>query len=144
MKRLVLFLLVAAAFVPLTLHAKPSFDAIVAKDENSKPSTSFSSDVDQVMVFFHSKGTKSGDKVRIAWIAEDVGDAAPKDYKIDEASFDLEKDDGDGGGKISRPTNGWPIGKYRAEIYAGDTLATSVKFSITGGDKKKDAAEDAD
>lgn len=144
MKHFVFALLCAALLMPLTSEAKPAFEAVVAKDEDSKPTKSFSSDVDQVMVFFHSKGTKAGDKVRIAFVAEDVGDAAPKNYKIDESSFDLDKDDGSGGGKVSRPTNGWPLGKYRAEIYYGDQLATSVNYTIADNDKKKDAAEDAD
>lgn len=144
MKRFALALAVAAAFLPLISLAKPSFEAVVAKDEDSKPTTSFSSDVEQVMVFFHSKGTKAGDKVRVAWIAEDVGEAAPKNYKIDEASFDLDKDDGGGGSKLSRPNSGWPIGKYRADIYDGDTLVDSVKFTISGDARKKDAAEDVD
>lgn len=144
MKRVLFALVAAAAFVPLIAQATPTFEAVVAKDEESKPTTSFSSDVEQVMVFFRSKGTKAGDKVRIAFVAEDVGDVAPKNYKIDESSFALDKDDGNGGGKMSRPNNGWPVGKYRAEIYNGDTLATSVKFTIAGEDKKKDAAEDSD
>jgi hypothetical protein len=141
MKRYALALIVAAvAFAPVAVQAKPTFEAVVAKDQDSKPTTSFPSDIDQVMVFFQSKGTKAGDKVRIAWIAEDVGEVAPKNYKIDEASFDLDKDDGSGGGKVSRPNNGWPAGKYRADIYDGDALATSVKFTIDA--PKKDADDD--
>ena len=32
--------------------------------------------------------------------------------------------------KLSKPTNGWPVGKYRMEISVNDKLAEPLKFSI--------------
>ncbi len=61
------------------------------------------------------------------WIAEDVGDAAPPNYQLAAKSTS-----GVNEGKfyITSPSNGWPIGKYRLEIYIGDTLAKQIPFSI--------------
>jgi hypothetical protein len=34
---------------------------------------------------------------------------------------------------LSKPTKGRPVGNYRLEIYVGDELAKTVKFTIKGG-----------
>ncbi|MEY2527856.1 MAG: hypothetical protein QOE73_2627 [Verrucomicrobiota bacterium] len=123
--------------------ADAKFEAVVAKDEDTKPTTTFAADIPQVMAFFHSTGTSKGDKIRGVWIAEDVGNAAPANTKIDEATITADKDDASGGFKLSAPTKGWPVGKYKVEIYDGDGLATTVKFTIKAGkSEKKDAADD--
>jgi hypothetical protein len=31
---------------------------------------------------------------------------------------------------LSRPNKGWPLGKYRVELYAGDQLADTLKFTV--------------
>jgi hypothetical protein len=90
---------------------------------------------------FKTKGVQDGDKLRGVWIAEDVGDVAPKETKIDEKSIKAEGDTDDGVFSLSKPTNGWPVGKYRLEIYVGDELAKTVKFTIKNG-KSHDASED--
>ena len=89
--------------------------------------TSFPSDAPKLYALFKTEGLKGGDKLRGAWIAEDVGDAAPKETKIDEKAFDLEGDTEDGVFSLSQPNKGWPAGKYRLEIYVGDALAQTVK-----------------
>ena len=101
----------------------------------------FSANVPKVYAFFHSTGTKKGDTLRGVFIADDVGSAAPADYKIDEASLTADKDDFSGAFSISKPDKGFPVGKYHVDIYVGDQLATSVKFTIKG---EKDAATDED
>ena len=35
-----------------------------------------------------------------------------------------------GGFTLSKPNNGWPVGKYRAELYVDGKLAETVKFEI--------------
>ena len=136
--------LVAAAVLGATLSyaQTPKLEAVVAKDKHSKPTDSFAADVPKVYVFFKSKGTKSGDKVRSVWIAEDVGDAAPKGTTIDEATIALEKDDGSGSFSLSKPTKGWPVGEYRVDICFRDQVATSVKFTIKSGDESDKEDDD--
>jgi uncharacterized RDD family membrane protein YckC len=66
--------------------------------------------------------------IRSVWIAEDVGSAAPPNTKLAEKAFT-----GSNVGEFSltAPTAGWPVGKYRLEIYIGDTLAKSLPYTIT-------------
>jgi hypothetical protein len=118
------------------LHAgQMKVEAAMAKDQDSKPTNTFSADVPKVYAFFKTHGSEKGDKLRSVWIAEDVGDAAPAGTTIDEASLTADEDDFYGAFSLSRPTKGWPVGKYRVDIYAGDELVTSVKFTIKKADK---------
>jgi hypothetical protein len=75
------------------------------------------------------------------WIAEDIGDAAPENTTIDEATLTADKDNFYGAFSLCKPTKGWPEGKYRVEIYVGDKLATSVNFTIKKGGKTEDSEE---
>lgn len=104
--------------------------AAVAVDKDTKPTDTFSSTVPKLWAFWIGDGVKAGDKIRGVWIAEDVGDAAPADTKIDEVSLTATKDKDSGAFSLSKPTKGWPVGEYRVEIYIGDTLAETVKFEI--------------
>jgi hypothetical protein len=117
-------------------------EAVIAVDKDTRPTTTFAADVPKLYAFFRTKGTESGDKLRGVWIAEDVGEAAPENTKIDEATLTADQEDFYGAFSLTKPTKGWPIGKYRVEIYNGDELATTVKFAIKGGkSEKKDSEE---
>ena len=105
--------------------------AALALDADTKPTTTFTTDAPKIYAFFIGDALKAGDKVRGAWIAEDVGDAAPKDTKIDEATLTAETPTDHSAFSLSKPTNGWPVGKYRTEIYVNDKLAETLKFTIS-------------
>ena len=106
-------------------------ESIIAVDGDTQPATTFTSDVPKLYAFFRTKGTEKGGKLRGAWIAEDVGDAAPANTKIDEATITCDEANFHGAFSLSKPDNGWPVGKYKVEIYADDELVTTVKFTIT-------------
>ena len=106
-----------------------------------KPTTTFAADTAKIYCLFETTGLKSGDKVRGVWIADDVGDAAPEGTKIDEATINADGDTDDGVFSLSKPTNGWPPGKYRIEIYVGDELITTAKFTVNGEKAKKGSDE---
>jgi hypothetical protein len=108
----------------------PKIEVTLAKDEDSKPAKVFPADIPKVYAFFKTKGTQKGDKVRGVWIAEDVGNAAPKETKIDEATMTADGDTSDGNFSLTKPTKGWPVGKYRIEIYVGGRFVETVKFQI--------------
>jgi hypothetical protein len=123
--------LIAIAFCGTGVRADtPKVEAIMAKDKDSKPATTFAPDVPKLYAFFRSNGTKKGDKLRGVWIATDVGDAAPRNTKIDESSLAADEDNFYGAFSLSKPDKGWPPGDYRVEIYDGEQLATTVKFAI--------------
>lgn len=124
------------------LYADPKVEAKTAKDKDSKPTDTFTADVAKVYAFFKSTGTKKDDVFRSVWIADDVGDAAPANYKIDEGTLTADKDDFSGAFSMSKPNKGFPVGKYHVDIYVGDQVATTVKFTIKAG--KGDASSDDD
>lgn len=128
-------LFAALAFLPFL--AAPTFagdmkvEAAIAVDGDTDPATSFTSDTPKLFAFFRTTGSKQGDELRGAWIAVDVGDAAPANTKIDEATITGDKDDFEGAFSISKPDNGWPVGDYKVEIYNGDDLVSTTEFTIT-------------
>jgi hypothetical protein len=109
--------------------------AVMSTGPEGEPTTTFATDTSNIFAFFKTKGGKDGDKVRGVLIAEDVGDVAPANTKVFETSVTLDGDTDDGAFNFSMPTKGWPAGKYRVEIYAGDELATTVKFTIKAASK---------
>ena len=117
-------------------------EAVVAVDKDTKPTTTFSADVPQIYCFFRTKGSEKGDKLRAVWIADDVGDAAPADTKIDESSLTADQENFYGAFSLSKPTKGWPTGKYHVAIYNGDEVGTTVKFTIKGGKVSAKSDED--
>jgi len=118
-----------AAAAPAS-RANPVVESAIAKDSDTPPATTFAADVPKLYAFFKSSGTRKGDTFRAVWIAEDVGAAAPRETKIDEATLAADTDDFTAAFSISKPNNGWPVGKYRTEIHLGDKLASTAKFSI--------------
>jgi hypothetical protein len=133
------FSLVAVAFV--AIHDAP-FEAVaqstdkkllhatLAKDRDSEPTTKFSAGSPTIYTFWKGNILKAGDKIRAVWIAEGVGYTALKDTKITEASVTAYKPDDDGAFALARPKGGWPAGNYRLELYVGDKLAETLKFTI--------------
>jgi hypothetical protein len=104
------------------------------------PSTTFASNTPKLYAIFKTEGAKAGDKIRGVLVAEDVGDVAPANTKVLETILEMDGDTETGDFTFSKPTNGWPVGKYRVEIYVNDELATTAKFTIKAA--KKESADD--
>ena len=124
---------VAADTAPATDTAaagKAVVEMAVALDENTPPTTTFANDAPKLMAFYRTTGTAAGQTIRGVWIAEDVGDAAPKETKIDEASVPCDRPACNGAFSLTKPTNGWPVGKYRVEAYVNDALSGTTNFEI--------------
>jgi hypothetical protein len=141
MKRTFALLLVTLVCTAVARAGDAKVEAAIAVDQETRPATTFAPDVPKLYAFFKTQGTEKGEKLRGVWIAEDVGDAAPANTKIDEATLTADQEDFFGAFSLSKPNKGWPIGKYRVEIYDGDELATTVKFTISAAKSKKDADE---
>lgn len=136
--------ILATAVLVAQVHAgKYKIEAAIAVDQETKPTTTFASNVSKLYTFFRSTGTHEGDKLRGVWIAVDVGDAAPANTKIDEATLTADQDDFYGAFSLTKPTKGWPVGKYRVDIYNGDELATSVTFTIKAGKVQSNAEDES-
>lgn len=93
--------------------------------------TEFAPDTAKIYCAWKAEGVAAGTQVRGAWIAEDVGSVAPKNFKIDEATF-ISPTAGSAMGAfaLNKPNKGFPVGKYRLEIYLGQTLAKTVPFTV--------------
>jgi hypothetical protein len=59
-----------------------------------------------------------------------VGDVAPRNHKVNEASSIADGPDSDGVFTLSRPDEGWPVGDYRVEFYIDETLAEAISLKI--------------
>ena len=95
-----------------------------------KPATTFSSDTPQIYARWQGYRLREGAKVRAVWVAENIGNDAPPDYKVDEASTIAEGPTAHGRFILSRPDDGWALGDYRAEFYVDDVLVETVKLRI--------------
>lgn len=143
MKRILLCLLIAVACCQVRGDEKKVLHATLALDKETKPTTKFAPDAPKIYAFYIGDAVKTGDKIRAVWIAEDVGDSAPKETKIDEATLVADKDNPSDAFSLSQPAKGWLLGKYKVEIYDNDTLAETLHFTI-GDDAAADTDADAD
>ena len=101
----------------------------LAADRQGQPKTTFLTDTAKIFARWQGSTLKPGDIVRAIWIAEAFG-KEERDAKITEGQVAADKPDERGIFSLARPEGGWPIGRYRLEIYVGDQLAAAVKFKI--------------
>lgn len=108
----------------------------VAADNTGKPVDTFNKDTANIFMVVKSTDFKAGQKLKAVWIAEDTGGAAPNNFKVGETEVVLKSDDAAKDGSwsskfsLSKPTNGWPAGKYHVEIFADGKPYKTVNFSI--------------
>jgi len=101
-----------------------------ANDQFGKPSRTFSSDTPQIYVRWQGQRLRKGGKVKAVWIAENIGEDFPQDYKVDEVSAVAESPIAHGAFTLARPEDGWAPGDYRVEFYVDDVLVDAVKLKI--------------
>ena len=101
-----------------------------AKDQFGKVSTTFSTDTPQIYVRWQGQRLRKGGKVKAVWIAENIGEDFPPDYKVDEASAVATTPTGRGAFTLARPEDGWMPGDYRVEFYVDNVLVDAVKMKI--------------
>jgi hypothetical protein len=101
-----------------------------ARERFGKATTTFSSDTSQIFARWRGHRLAKGARVRAVWIAENIGEDFPPDYKVDEASAIAESPTSHGAFTLSRPDDGWALGDYRVEFYVDDVLFETVKLKI--------------
>ena len=101
-----------------------------AKDQFGKATTVFSSDTSKICVRWQGQRLRKGEKVKAVWIAENIGEDFPPDYKIDEATATVESPNTHGVFTLARPEVGWAIGEYRVEFYVDDVFVDAAKLKI--------------
>jgi len=105
--------------------------SVTDDDEITDPTTTFAPSTPKIYCVWKSDGVVVGNTLRGVWIAEDVGNVAPPNYKIDEASLTVAVAN-QGSFSLSKPNKGFPVGKYRLEIYLGGKLLRSLPFTVEG------------
>ena len=140
MRRILVLLIAMIVCAEVAQAGDVKVEAVTTASPGGEETTNFAPDAPELFAVFKTKGAQSGDKLRGVWIAEDVGSAAPADSKIDEKTLTMDGDTDDGDLSLSKPTKGWPVGKYRLEIYVNDKLVTTTRFTIEGN-KEEESAE---
>jgi hypothetical protein len=102
----------------------------LAKQRLGEATTTFSSNTPQIYARWRGDHLRKGAKVRAVWIAENIGEDFPPDYKVDEATAITESPAAHGAFTLSRPDDGWALGDYRVEFYVDDVLVDTVKLKI--------------
>jgi hypothetical protein len=102
----------------------------LAKDRFGKPTTIFSSNTPEIYARWQGQRLRPGANVKAVWIAENIGEDFPQDYKVDEASTASETTISRGAFTLARPEDGWMPGDYRVEFYVDNVLVDAVKMKI--------------
>jgi hypothetical protein len=110
--------------------AAPPFEASLSTSTGGSPMDIISADALQIVARWRLLHSRTNAKVRVVWIAENTGGVVAPDYKIDEASTLAAAPDAVGTFTLSRPSDGWAPGKYRADFYVQDLLVLSRHITI--------------
>jgi len=102
----------------------------VSTDPSGGSRSEFKSDAQDIYVRWHGHGLPKDARVRVAWIAEDVGDLVEPNFVIDETEGVAPAPDASARFTLGRPPDGWAEGKYRVEFYVNDELEETVRITI--------------
>ena len=102
----------------------------VSHDPAGGLKTQFKSDVANIYVRWRGHELPDRARVRVAWVAEDVGDLVEPNFIIDETETVAPAPDASARFTLGRPPDGWAEGKYRVEFYVDDVLVETVRVTI--------------
>src|ERR1700719_1780505 len=109
MKRIFPLLIAAMSCAAIARAGDVTVEAFMTTNPDGKEMTIFAADTPKLFAVFKTKGASDSDKIRAVWIADDVGDAAPKGTKIEETTLKAEGDAEDGMFSLAKPNDGWPV-----------------------------------
>ena len=102
----------------------------VSHDPAGGLKTQFKSDITNIYVRWRGHDLPDRARVRVAWVAEDVGDLVEPNFIIDETETVAPAPDASARFTLGRPPDGWAEGKYRVEFYVDDVLVETVRVTI--------------
>lgn len=103
---------------------------IVSDEATGKATAQFGPNTEKIYARWQGHDLQPEAKIRVVWIAENIGDIAPPDYTIDEANAVASAAQAHGIFTLSRPDEGWVPGDYRVEFYLDEVLVQAVKLKI--------------
>ena len=130
---------VASAVTPSESAANPEEKAAapskkltveVSSDPAGGMKTEFKSTVVNIYVRWHGHDLPEGARVKVSWVAEDVGDLVEPNFVIDETETVAHAPDASARFTLGRPPDGWAEGKYRVEFYVDDQPIETVRVTI--------------
>jgi len=110
--------------------APKQLSVTLAKNRFGKPTTTFSPNTREIYARWQGQRLRQGANVKAVWIAENIGEDFPQDYKVDEAFAVATSPTTRGAFTLARPEDGWVPGDYRVEFYVDDVLVDAVKMKI--------------
>jgi hypothetical protein len=115
---------------PSATRSRTEVSLSVARDRQGEAATDFPADTPNLFVRWRGVNLPKDVDVRVVWVAEDVGDVAPPNFVVDEKETTVDLPDFGAQIVLSRPKDGWAPGRYRADLFLNDQLATSVTVTI--------------
>ncbi len=106
--------------------------ATMAKgSDGESPTTVFAGDAEKFYCYVQMRGKTAGAKVSARWFAVEARGVDPN-FEIDRSRITLEGDQNLVNFSLTRPANGWPPGKYRVDLYLGDSSepVRSLSFNV--------------
>ncbi|MCQ3935947.1 MAG: hypothetical protein DPW18_02750 [Chloroflexi bacterium] len=102
-----------------------------AKDADGVQTTSTFGAFDTVYVVSDLSNGVAGNIITSKWFAENV-DGVDPNFLIDEADINVTEESFNGTiyFYFEPPTDGWPTGTYRVEVYFNGALTGTVNFSV--------------
>ncbi|MBA3273228.1 MAG: hypothetical protein H0T11_05070 [Chthoniobacterales bacterium] len=116
---------------PSAAPGTPEIQLEVAAERDGESRTEFQSDAREIFVRWAGQRLPLDSIVRVAWVAEDVGDVAPPNFIVDDTETAVTQPDYGARFTLSRPRDGWAAGRYRVDLYIDDVVAKSVGVVIT-------------
>lgn len=133
--------IVVAACGSRSAQSGPRFASVILTDDEASKTekTVFAPDTPRVYVVFTMANAPQGTVIKSVWIAEKTEVADPN-TTLDEATLTMGGAQNSGRFWYSRPTNGWPVGEYRVDLFIGERQAETRRFKIEGQTSSTPAA----
>ena len=119
------------------VKAQKKLSVGLSSDAVGSFTTSYSTETPKIYARWQGHGLRPSASIRTVWIAENIGDVAPANYTIDEATATASIPDARGVFTLSKPDEGWAPGIYRVEFYVDDQLIDTIKLKISPPDRFK-------
>ena len=114
-----------------TKEAVPvALNVTLSTKEKGPAMTEFTASEAAIVASFKGDKLAKGDKVRVDWIVESAKGMATPNKVVYQNSQEAKGSNTYGSSSLNKPAGGWPLGKYRADIYVNNAKAASVRFSV--------------
>lgn len=126
--RLFKVVLVALVYTSFWTSLSSSAEAVESPANSPKIGLHFTELPNSIKVLRNVFECEDGLKIEARWIAQDVGDVAPANSLI--AKVEMVTRGPLNVAQLSRPTNGWPLGLYRLELWHQQKSIHTVYYAI--------------